>query len=332
MKKVIAVDLGTYFSEVSHVNKSGVVEVIPNSDGELKTPSVVSLAYEEPIVGKAALIDLILNPECVVRCCKRYMGKTTDDNRPIPITTNPAGEEKTPVDISAMILAHLKEYAEDYLGCEVTDGVITVPAYFAATARDATKAAARIAGFANVRLQDEPAAAALYYGLEKGRDETVVVVDYGGGTLDVTAVEVRAGTVQAVVTDGDAELGGTNYDEEILAFMIRQAKSEGFEISAEKDLATFYQNLDRVREAKEMLSRREETILIAEAEGKRTAITFTHQILRAVGKPFDKRFIACCNSINKQLKAKGKEVAVHKAKDVNPDQVIPMDDGDFKDL
>ena len=306
MKKAIGIDLGTYFSEVSHVNDSGVVEIIPNADGELKTPSIVSLANSRPITGKAASPDFVLNPQFVVKCSKRYMGKTSGNNKPIPIASDPTGQEKTAVDIAAIILGHFKECAETHLGKKVEAVVVTVPAYFDAIARDSTKTAAKIAGYTHVRLQDEPVAAAIYYGLEKARDETIVVVDIGGGTTDVTAIEISTSKAKAILTDGDAELGGANYDEAILELMRQEAKSDGIEISAEKDLVTFYQNLDRAREGKEMLSRREEVVLIAEADGKRKPIKFTRELLRDVCKEFDDRFLKCCDRLNRQLNEKGK--------------------------
>lgn len=308
MKKVIGIDLGTYFSEVAYVNESGVVEVIANADGELKTPSVVSLAKPVAVVGKAALPDLVLNPEHVIRYFKRYMGKTTESHKPIPLATDSKGQEKTAVDLSALVLGYLKQGTEAYLGETVDAAVVTIPAYFDAIAREHTKAAARIAGFHSVRLQDEPVAAAIHYGLEKSRDEIIAVIDYGGGTLDVSAIEVNSHSAHTIVTDGDAELGGANTDEGILELMCRQGKAKGLEISAEKDLATFYQNLDRAREAKEMLARREEVMLIAEAAGKRTAIPFTRQLLKKISKPFDDRFVSCCRAMMEQLQAKGKKV------------------------
>lgn len=217
-KKVIGIDLGTTFSEVTHVTEAGIVEVIPNLDGELKTPSIVSYANGKPVVGKAAAPDSILVPKFVIKCGKRQMSEPTHDGKPIPISTVPNGEELTAVDSSAAILAYLKKSAETYLGCKVDSVAVTVPAYFKAFARNNTKAAAKIAGFKEVKILDEPVSAAIFYGLEKGRNEKVGVVDFGGGTLDITLVEIAGSSVKALITDGDAETGGTNYDEAILRF------------------------------------------------------------------------------------------------------------------
>jgi molecular chaperone DnaK len=307
--KVIGIDLGTCFSEAAHVTEAGIVEIIPNLDGDTKTGSIGSWAGQTPVVGKAAGPDRVLTPQFVIQCGKRSMGKTTEDGKPIPIGMDPAGGEITAVDFSATILRYLKNSAEAYLGTEIRRAVITVPAYFDSVARDHTVAAGKIAGFEEVRLLNEPEAAAMYYGLEKGRNETLVVVDTGGGTTDVTAVEIDAGGgFKAVLTDGDESLGGSDYDEVILQLMRKAAKSKGIEISAEKDLTAFYQNLDRAREAKEMLSRREEVTVIAEADGKRVPIKLTRKLLRQAAKAFDDRFVACCKRLQEGLKARAQTV------------------------
>jgi molecular chaperone DnaK (HSP70) len=307
-KKIIGIDLGTCFSEVAHLTDAGAVEIIPNQDGDTKTPSIVSWAGRTPVVGKAARPDLAFAPEFVLQCAKRSMGKTTADGKPIPIGRDRSHREITPVDSSAAILGNLKQCAENYLGCEISQAVITVPAYFDSIARDNTVAAAKIAGFSEVRILNEPEAAALYYSLEKGTNQTIVVVDTGGGTTDVTAVEINGGSVKTLLTDGDAELGGSNYDEVVLELMVQEGKSKGIEISAEKDLATFYQNLDRAREAKEMLSRREEVTVIIEGSGQRTPLKLTRPLLRQVAKALDDRFVNCCRRVHEGLKAKGKTI------------------------
>lgn len=306
--KLIGIDLGTSFSEIAHLTKSGTLEIIPNLDGDLKTPSIVSWANGKPVVGKAAFPDLTLAPQFVIRCGKRYMGKVTEKHKPIPIITDPSGHEITAVDFSAAILGYLKKSAEEYLGFKVDGVVITVPAYFDRNARDNTKAAAKIAGSIKVRLLDEPEAAAIYDGLDKGRKETLVVVDTGGGTTDVTAMDVNGPSVSAIATDGDSELGGSNYTEAIFEDMCKKAKAKRIEISAEKDLATFYQNLDRAREAKEMLSRRDKVMLVAEAGGKRVPIELTQKMFRKLAQPFDERFITCCQRLLNELNKRGKRV------------------------
>jgi molecular chaperone DnaK len=308
MKKPVGIDLGTTFSEMAHITEAGVVEIIPNLDGELKTPSVISYASGKPVVGKAAMPDQVLAPKFFVRCSKRYIGKVTDGGKPIPICIGPDGAEITPVDAAAAILGYLKQSGETYLGCTVTDAVITVPAYFDPIARDNTKAAAKIAGFDNIRITDEPVAAALHYSLEKARQETVAVVDFGGGTLDVTAMEVNEGSMRAIFTDGDAELGGSNYDEAVLDHVVKEAQKDGLEISAQADLANFYANLDHCREAKEMLSRRDEVTIAAEAGGKRKAVVLTRDVFKTLVKPLDEKAIACCGRVREHLASKGKKI------------------------
>jgi molecular chaperone DnaK len=306
--KSIAIDLGTDFCKVAHITKSGIVEVIPNKDGDLKTPSIVSWASAKPAVGKGALPDLILNPKHVARRTKRYMGKNTESGKPIPVTPGPDGDDKTAVDTASAILAYLKDSAETYLGEKVDAAVITVPANSDAAARDNTKAAAKIAGFTRVVLEDEPVAAGTYYELEKGRDENAVVADFGGGTTDVTFIEKEGKKVKATLTENDAELGGGNYEEEMLEWECNEAKPQGIEISAEKDLPNFCMNLDRTREAKEMLSRREEVTLVAEANGKRLPIKFTRQMLREVGRSLDERFVNCCKRLLEKIHSQGKKI------------------------
>ena len=155
---------------------------------------------------------------------------------------------------------------------------------------------------------DEPEAAALYYGLDKATDQTILVIDTGGGTTDVTAIEIIGGSVRCLFTDGDAELGGTNYDEVILQLMCKEAANKGVVIVAEKDLATFYQNLDHAREGKEMLSRREEVTVIAEGDGQRIPVKLTRKILQRAAKPLNDRLVACCQRVLNQVKAKGKTI------------------------
>jgi molecular chaperone DnaK len=306
--KVIGIDLGTCFSEVAHITVSAVVEIIPNQDGDTKVPSIASWAGKTPVVGKAAGPDRVFAPQFVIQCGKRSMGKTTEDGKPIPIGLDHAGGEITPVDFSAAVLVYLKSSAEAYLGCKIPRAVITVPAYFGSVARDHTIAAAKIAGFEAARLLNEPEAAAIFYGLEKGTSQIIVVVDTGGGTTDVTAIEINGGNIRAILTDGDAELGGSNYDEVILDLMRKEAKGKRIVISPEKDLSTFYLNLDRAREGKEMLSRREEVTVIAEADGKRVPVKLTQKTLRQAAKVFDDRFVACCRRLQEGLKARGKGV------------------------
>ena len=309
MKTVsIAIDVGTGNSEACYINKAGMAEVIPNLDGDLKTPSVVSLAGGKALAGKAATPDFFLNPRYVACRYKTCIGKNTESGKPIPLLTDPNGREWSPVDLTAANIRYIKESAESYLGEPVTAAVITIPAYFGEAERLNTKAAAKIAGLTHVRLEDEPVAAATYYGLEKRRNENIVTIDWGTGTLDITAMECRDSNVKALRTEGDAELGGGNWDDGTLGWLREKAKAEGIDISAETDLATHYQHLDRCREAKEMLSRREEVTVIAEAGGHRTAVKLNRHALREIGRPLDERFIRGCERMRDWCKAQGKAI------------------------
>jgi molecular chaperone DnaK len=307
MEKIIGIDLGTCLSEIAHRTEAGVIEIIPNRDGDLKTHSIVSVAGEKHIVGKGAWPDLITSPTHVIRCSKRHMCEVTESGKPIPITMDPKGREITPVDIAADIIGDLKESAEQYLGCTIRKGVVTVPAHFTPVGRTNTQAAARIAGL-EVKILEEPVAAALAYGLEKGRNERVAVVDYGGGTLDISVIETEDEHSKVCVTDGEGDLGGVNADEAVLGYMIEEGKKDGIEISAEKNLSDFYLNLDRAREAKEMLSRRDEVVVIVEGEGKRKPVTLTRDIFRRIMLSNDERFIACCKRIYQKMKKHGKKI------------------------
>lgn len=299
MKKVqkIGMDLGTTYSTISYVNDAGVVELIPNMEGDLKTPSIVSYASGKPIVGKAAMPDLVLSPEFVVTHGKRQMSEATSDGKPISIIMDPSGAEITPVDSSAALISYMKQSAEAYLGYKVDRLVITVPAYFEEFPRMNTITAAVIAGFKkeNVILLDEPVSAAIYYGLEKARNERIAVVDFGGGTLDISIIEIDGTNIKAVITDGDSELGGSNYDEAILNDMDSAGKKAGFQISA--DLATFYQNREKAQEGKEMLSRRETVTLVPTANGQRTSLSYTRKMLQKSTRDFDDRFLKCCQRV-----------------------------------
>ena len=343
--KIVGIDLGTTNSTVSYKNDAGIVELIPNLEGDLKTPSIVSYNEGKPIVGKAAKPDLVLSPEHVVTHGKRQMSESDSDDKPIPILTDPSGAQITPVDFSAAIISYLKKSAEVHLGCEVDSLVVTVPAYFKEFARRNTIAAAVIAGFKedNVKLLDEPVSAAIYYGLEKARNERIVVVDFGGGTLDISVIEINGTNIKAIITDGDSELGGSNYTEAMLNDMDAAGKRAGFDISA--DLATFYQNRDKAREAKEMLARRDSVTLIPQADGQRTSLSYTRQMLQESCKDFDERFLKCCKRVKAEVEKRGLKIdrvvlvggstrlphvplmvesvfAIEPSKDTDPDYVV----------
>ena len=202
--KAIGIDLGTTFSAVS-VMEAGKPTIIPNAEGDRTTPSVVLIKEKERVVGKLARNQAILNPEHTVRSIKRKMGSSEK------ITVE--WKDYSPTEISAMILQKLKSDAENYLGRKVTDAVVTVPAYFNDSQRQATKDAGKVAGLNVLRIVNEPTAAALAYGMNKGKDHTILVFDFGGGTFDVSILELGDGVFEVKATSGYNHLGGDDIDE-----------------------------------------------------------------------------------------------------------------------
>jgi molecular chaperone DnaK len=225
MSKIIGIDLGTTNSCVA-VLEGGEPKVIPNPEGNRTTPSVVAFKNGERLVGEVAKRQAITNPNTVISI-KRHMG--TDYKVEIE------GKKYTPQEISAIILQYLKSYAEDYLGEPVTRAVITVPAYFNDAQRQATKDAGRIAGLQVERIINEPTAAALAYGLDKEDDQTILVYDLGGGTFDVSILELGDGVFEVKATAGDNHLGGDDFDQVIIDYLVEQFKQEhGIDLSQDK--------------------------------------------------------------------------------------------------
>nr|Q45551.2 RecName: Full=Chaperone protein DnaK; AltName: Full=HSP70; AltName: Full=Heat shock 70 kDa protein; AltName: Full=Heat shock protein 70 [Geobacillus stearothermophilus]CAA62239.1 dnaK [Geobacillus stearothermophilus] len=243
MSKIIGIDLGTTNSCVA-VLEGGEPKVIPNPEGNRTTPSVVAFKNGERLVGEVAKRQAITNPNTVISI-KRHMG--TDYKVEIE------GKKYTPQEISAIILQYLKSYAEDYLGEPVTRAVITVPAYFNDAQRQATKDAGRIAGLEVERIINEPTAAALAYGLDKEEDQTILVYDLGGGTFDVSILELGDGVFEVKATAGDNHLGGDDFDQVIIDYLVDQFKQEhGIDLS--KDKMALQRLKDAAEKAKKELS------------------------------------------------------------------------------
>lgn len=245
MAKVIGIDLGTTNSCVA-VMEGGEAVVIPNAEGNRTTPSVVGFKKDgERVVGEVAKRQAITNPDRTVISIKRHMG--TNHKEVID------GKEYSPPEISAIILQKLKADAEAYLGEKVTQAVITVPAYFNDSQRQATKDAGKIAGLEVLRIVNEPTAAALAYGFEKDGDQTILVYDLGGGTFDVSILELGDGTFEVKATSGDNRLGGDDFDEAIIHFLAAEFKKEhGVDLS--KDKAAVQRLKDAAEKAKKELS------------------------------------------------------------------------------
>lgn len=235
--KIIGIDLGTTFSAVA-VMEGGKPTIIPNSEGERTTPSVVLMKNGEVVVGTHARRQAILDPAHVVRSIKRHMGS----DYKVEID----GKQYSPQEISAFILRKLKKDAEDYLGTKITRAVITVPAYFTDEQRQATKDAGEIAGLKVERIINEPTAAALAYGLDKTNDHTILVFDFGGGTFDVSILEVGDGVFEVKATNGNNHLGGDDIDEIINDWLVEEfEKKNGINLREDKNA------LQRLKEAAE---------------------------------------------------------------------------------
>ena len=260
MSKVIGIDLGTTNSVVS-VMEGGEPKVIVNPEGGRTTPSVVAFNPKgEILVGQVAKRQAITNPDNTVYSIKRFMGRRYDEvPEEINIVTYKvvkgknddarfavAGKEYSPPEISAMVLRKMRQAAEDYLGEKVVKAVITVPAYFNDSQRQATKDAGKIAGLEVLRIINEPTAAALAYGLDKKKDETIAVYDFGGGTFDISILEVGEGVVEVKATNGDTHLGGDNIDQRIIDWIVDEfVKDQGIDLSKDK------MALQRLKEAAE---------------------------------------------------------------------------------
>ena len=260
MSKIIGIDLGTTNSVVA-VMEGGEPVVITNPEGSRITPSVVGFTKSgERLVGQVAKRQAVTNPENTIFSIKRFMGRKYDEvneeMKMVPYTVARAsngdvrvkagGKEMSPPEISAMILQKLKQAAEEYLGQTVTKAVITVPAYFNDAQRQATKDAGQIAGLEVMRIVNEPTAAALAYGLDKKKDETIAVYDFGGGTFDISILEVGEGVVEVKATNGDTHLGGDNLDQRVIDWIVSEfKKQEGIDLSKDR------MALQRLKEAAE---------------------------------------------------------------------------------
>ena len=255
-EKVVGIDLGTTMSAIAIV-EGGRPEIIPNAEGERITPSVVAFTEDgERLVGRLALRQAITNPERTVMEIKRKMGT---DYR-VKIQTNAWTKEFSPEEISAMILQKLVKDAEERLGHPIKKAVITCPAYFDNTQRQATKDAGKIAGLEVLRIINEPTAAALAYGLDKEKDQTILVYDLGGGTFDVSILEIGEGVFEVVATGGDNQLGGKDFDERIMNWLIEEFKEEtGIDLRG--DAAAMQRLKEAAENAKKELSSKKETVI-----------------------------------------------------------------------
>ena len=327
MSKIIGIDLGTTNSCVA-VMEGGDPVVIPNAEGNRTTPSVVAFSKTgERLVGQVAKRQAITNPANTVFSIKRFMGRkyseVTEEMKMVPFAVVQAsnsdarvkagGKEYSPPEISAMILGKLKEAAEAYLGEKVTRAVITVPAYFNDSQRQATKDAGQIAGLTVERLVNEPTAAALAYGLDKKKDETIAVYDFGGGTFDISILEVGEGVVEVKSTNGDTHLGGDNIDQKIIDWILAEfKKDQGVDLS--KDPMAMQRLKEAAEKAKIELSNVVETdvnlpFITADASGpKHLQLKLTRSKLEQLVEEIVNRSIGPCKQALKDAGVEPKDI------------------------
>ena len=365
MGKVIGIDLGTTNSCVSVV-EAGTPIVIVNSEGRRTTPSIVSFKDGDRIVGDAAKRQSITNPENTIYSVKRFIGSTYSEvskevkKMPYKISKGDGGKviinvndrDYVPQEISAIVLQNLKKTAEDYLGEKVTQAVITVPAYFNDSQRNATKEAGEIAGLEVLRIINEPTAAALSYGLDKEGDKKVAVYDLGGGTFDISILDMGDGVFEVLSTNGDTHLGGDNFDEVLIDWMINKFKEEsGIDVS--KDSMAIQRLRDASEKSKIELSSSSSTeinlpYLSAGSEGpKHFVCKLTRSEFERMVEDLVKKTISPCRKAVKSANLKVDDIdevilvggstrmpciqnAVEKffkktpSKGVNPDEVVAM--------
>jgi len=365
MGKVIGIDLGTTNSCVSVV-EAGTPIVIVNSEGRRTTPSIVSFKDGDRIVGDAAKRQSITNPENTIYSVKRFIGSTYSEvskevkKMPYKISKGDGGKvvinvndkDYVPQEISAIVLQNLKKTAEDYLGEKVTQAVITVPAYFNDSQRNATKEAGEIAGLEVLRIINEPTAAALSYGLDKEGDKKVAVYDLGGGTFDISILDMGDGVFEVLSTNGDTHLGGDNFDEVLIDWMVNKFKEEsGIDVS--KDSMAIQRLRDAAEKSKIELSSSSSTeinlpYLSAGSEGpKHFVCKLTRSEFERMVEDLVKKTISPCRKAVKSANLKVDDIdevilvggstrmpciqnAVEKffkktpSKGVNPDEVVAM--------
>ncbi len=383
MAKIIGIDLGTTNSCVA-VMEGGEPKVIPNEEGGRTTPSIVAFTKNgERLVGQVAKRQAITNPENTIYSVKRFMGRrpneVNDEMKMVPykvvskgdnVGIMAQGKEYTPPEISAMILQKLKKAAEDYLGTSVTEVVITVPAYFNDAQRQATKDAGKIAGLDVKRIVNEPTAAALAYGLDKGKDELIAVYDFGGGTFDVSILEVGDGVIEVKSTNGDTHLGGDNLDQRIVEWLIKEFKDEsGLDLTSKGNEMALQRLKDAAERAKIELSTAQETeinlpFITADASGPKHLVrTLTRAKLEQLVNDLLEKSVGPCKQAMKDAGVDASKIdevvlvggqtrmpAIQKLvkdlfgkephKGVNPDEVVAIGaavqagvlSGDVKDL
>ena len=328
MSKTIGIDLGTTNSVVA-VMEGGEAKVIPNEEGSRTTPSVVAFTKTgERQVGQVAKRQAITNPENTIFSIKRFMGRrydeVKDELKMVPYKVEAEGDRVvivaqgkrySPPEISALILQKLRKAAEDYLGEKVTDAVITVPAYFNDAQRQATKDAGKIAGLDVKRIINEPTAAALAYGLDKKKEETISVYDFGGGTFDISILEVGDGVIEVKATNGDTHLGGDNIDQRLVDWLIDEfRKEEGLDLRGKGNEMAFQRLRDAAERAKIELSSVMETeinlpFVTADANGPKHLVKkLTRAKLESLVEDLIQRSVPPCRQCMKDADLDAKQI------------------------
>ena len=301
--KVYGIDLGTTYSCIAHVDEHGKPAVIPNSDNELTTPSVVYFESSENIVVGSAAKDVSeVYPDQVVSTVKREMG-------------NPdwvfeyEGKEYTPQEISSFILEKVVKDAQENIGEEIKDVVITVPAYFGVNEKEATKQAGELAGLNVLSIIPEPTAAAISYGIDTDNDEVVMVYDLGGGTFDITVIEVKDKSIRVVSTDGDHQLGGKNWDERLANYFATVFEDETGIDSEEllSNMETWQELLNKAEDAKKKLTSKEKTIVRVAHDGEKATVELTREKFDELTNDLLERTISLTNNVLENIKEKGYE-------------------------
>ena len=288
---VLGIDLGTTFSAMCHVNAYGKPEIVSNAEGRSTTPSVVHF-YDESgvVVGEEAVKMCVIDPGNVVRFIKRHMGE--DD-----FTLEFFGRDYSPQEISALILRKLKEDAEELLGTTIRDAVVTVPAYFNSAQRGATNEAGRIAGLNVLSIINEPTAAAIAYGLDRiGGERKLLVFDLGGGTFDVTVMDIRGTRLTTLASDGNAELGGKDWDDQLLNYVAEQF-DEKFGVDPRDDPAPYQELYERVLHAKVSLSSKERAIVPVNYRGRRMVVPVTQSLFEKLSSSLVQQCEDTCNIV-----------------------------------
>ena len=328
MGKTIGIDLGTTNSVVA-VMEGGESKVIPNEEGSRTTPSVVAFTKTgERLVGQVAKRQAITNPENTIYSIKRFMGRRFEEvsaeMKMVPykverdgdhVVIVAQGKKYTPPEISALILQKLKKAAEDYLGEKVSDAVITVPAYFNDAQRQATKDAGKIAGLDVKRIINEPTAAAMAYGLDKKKNETIAVYDFGGGTFDISILQVGEGVIEVQATNGDTHLGGDNIDQRIVDWLIDEfKKDEGLDLRSKGNEMALQRLRDAAERAKIELSTTMETeinlpFITADVNGPKHLVKkLTRAKLEAMVEDIIQRSVGPCKQCMKDAEVDASKI------------------------